>query len=214
MKTRPPCIIGFSGRKGSGKNTCADFITAHIYGSKSLSVAPTVQTYAFADPMKRMCMQFFGLTHDQCYGTNEQKNSFTILRWEDFPVVAIAAQHDGFMSAREVLQFFGTEILRKMYMNTHVQALMYDIDHDECFLAQITDVRFPNEVAGIQARGGKVIRLTRVIYSEDQHESETALDPENYDWNNFDYILDNADLDLTQQKNSVLNLINECYVTL
>jgi hypothetical protein len=86
---------------------------------------------------------------------------------------------------------------------------MFDICTDRPRIALVTDCRFSNEVAGIQELGGKVIRLTRVVYPEDNHESETALDPENYDWRNFDYILDNQNLDLVQQKIMLLTVIHQ-----
>ncbi len=199
-------IIGFSGRKSSGKNTCADVLTDLILDTKlntykTLMPEQIIKSYAFADPMKRVCTQFFGLTWNQCYGTNEQKNTETLVQWENFPVAGLAENigRHGPMTAREVLQYFGTEILRKMEPNAHVRALMWDIVKDSPQFACVTDVRFPNEVAAIKECGGKVIRLTRVVYPNDTHESETALDEENYDWNNFDYILDNESISLEQQ---------------
>ena len=43
----------------------------------------------------------------------------------------------------------------------------------------------------IKQAGGKVIRLTRE-FKEDAHSSECALDKHSYDWNNFDFIIDNS----------------------
>jgi hypothetical protein len=213
MTTLPhPFIIGFSGRKNAGKDTCASVLTSHIletYGLSTDNPERLVKTYAFAGPLKHMCRQFYGLTEEQCYGTNEQKNSLTRIRWEDFPIPEIAAQHEGFMTSREVQQYVGTEIIRRMFPNAHVHATMFDICTDRPRIALVTDCRFSNEVAGIQELGGKVIRLTRVVYPEDNHESETALDPENYDWRNFDYILDNQNLDLVQQKIMLLTVIHQ-----
>jgi len=201
-------IIGFSGRKFSGKNTCADqmegLILAH---SPSLfpRIANHVRLYAFADPMKRVCQQFFGLTRNQCYGSNTEKNTPTILQWGDFPVHI--PDKAGYMTAREVLQFFGTEVIRAMEANAHVRALMWDIEHDHPEFALVTDVRFPNEVDAIRERGGKVIRLTRALYGEDNHPSESSLDPERYDWDNFDFVLDNANMNLEEQRQNLRTLV-------
>lgn len=81
----------------------------------------------------------------------------------------------GFMTGREVMQFVGTEIFRKMYSEVWVDATICNINNDNPTMAIITDVRFPNEVKGIQNRDGKVIRMTRNIHT-DEHESEKALD--------------------------------------
>ena len=54
------------------------------------------------------------------------------------------------------------------------------------------------KVEGIQKVGGIVARLTRNPYNDD-HDSETALDKENYDWDKFNVIIDNADLTIEEQ---------------
>lgn len=204
LNRNTPFIIGFSGRKQSGKNTCAEFLTSYVQKKNptlyTQSGSRLIKTYAFADPMKRVCMQYFGLSYEQCYGTNEEKNSPTLVKWRDFPVTEVAEGRGGYMTAREVLQFFGTEVIRKMLNNAHVNALMWDIAQDSPLVALVTDVRFINEVEAVQNTGGKVIRLTRVRFMEDKHESETALDPENFDWTKFDNILDNRELTVWEQE--------------
>ena len=54
----------------------------------------------------------------------------------------------------------------------------------------ITDMRFPNEMDSVKAKGGITIRVNRVRYisthSEGEHESERALDN-----HKFDYVIDN-----------------------
>ena len=47
---------------------------------------PHVKLYNFADPVKDMCINLFGFTYDQAYGTDEQKNQIlSDIRWEDMP---------------------------------------------------------------------------------------------------------------------------------
>jgi hypothetical protein len=145
---------------------------------------PYIKNYSFADPLKVICHSLFGLTKEQCWGTDEQKNTPTMLKWENMP-------HDrplppGPMTARELLQFFGTNIMRKMYEPVWVNATINKIKQEGSLLSIVSDVRFPNEASAIKAAGGKLIKLTRSVY-KDSHASETALD--NYD--GFDYIIDN-----------------------
>lgn len=52
----------------------------------------------------------------------------------------------------------------------------------------VTDIRFPNELAAIQASGGIVLRVCRDTGLNDTHESETALDGQR----NFDHIIINS----------------------
>jgi hypothetical protein len=192
-------VIGLSGRKQSGKNSSADHII-----SRMEQVGRTARIFAFADPMKRVCMQFFGLTHEQCWGTDEAKNSFTDLLWEDFPV--IIPEKSGHMTAREVLQYFGTEILRKMYTQAHVHATFFEINESNVDVALLADVRFPNEVdATLQE--GKVLRLTRVVFPDDNHASECSLDADKYDWRKFSGVISNQGLTVSEQ-----NIVVDMYL--
>ena len=170
-----------------------------------------VKQYSFADLLKQdICMKILGLTNVQCYGSDADKNSVTHLKWEDMPVPRkecennlcdvrgngsipnYCCQKTGPMTAREVMQYVGTNIFRNMYDNVWVDALMRRIKDEDTHCSLITDVRFANEVEGVQKAGGKVIRLTRNPFPEDKHPSETALDEVNYDWTKFDKVLNNT----------------------
>lgn len=111
------------------------------------------------------------------------------------------------MTAREVLQSFGTDIIRRMYVDAHVEATLRCIQEDHPQFAIIEDCRFSNEIDAIQRNNGVVIRLTRNPYPEDVHESEIALDPDKYDWSNFDHIIDNAHMTLYEQEEHIKNVM-------
>lgn len=184
-----------------------------------------VRIYSFADYLKDVCMTILGLSYEQCYGSNEDKNSATQLKWEDMPGILSFEEYmdlvdyervsgnnqkyqsrkqqwqhkTGQMTAREVLQFVGTEIFRKMYNNVWVDALIRRIQKEKPTIAIITDVRFPNEVDGILNVGGKVIRLLRKVY-DDSHESETALD--NYPLDNL-IVINNNNMTIQEQNAAI-----------
>ena len=182
-------IIGFSGKKGSGKDTLAKFLfdnSIDLFGVEA-------SIHSFAGPMKNVCIDLFGLEYDQVFGTDDDKNTLTKYKWEDFPVNT--ENKTGFLSAREFLQEFGTAIVRKMNPNVHIEACFRKIKKEKSALNFITDVRFPNEVEAIQKLGGIVIRLTRGIYN-DQHCSELLLDNK---IDVFDLVLDNKTLNKFQQ---------------
>jgi hypothetical protein len=145
-----------------------------------------------------MCVEFFGLTSNQVYGTDEQKNTETHMRWKDMPfipdslwMVNAGAARDTNMTAREFMQYFGTNVMRQMYGPIWVEHTINTILSEQTELAIVADVRFPNEVEAIQNAGGAVIRLTRSKL-KDSHDSETALDKSKYEWSNFDHIVDNS----------------------
>lgn len=162
------------------------------------AIWPYVRSFSFADPLKIIGIQLFGLTEEQCYGTNEQKDSPINIKWENMPL----GKGEGFMTAREFLQHFGTEICRKIKSNIWVESCVNRIQKSGTELAIVPDVRFPNEVKAIRKAGGKVIRLTRKPH-EDEHDSETALDG----YEDFDYVIENQDLNIDETNRALLGVL-------
>lgn len=192
-------IIGFSGKKGSGKDTLAKFLfenSVDLFGVEA-------SIHSFAGPMKNVCIDLFGLDHNQVFGTDDEKNTPTKYRWEDFPINP--ENKTGFMTAREFLQEFGTAIVRKTNSNVHIEACFRKIKKEKNALNFITDVRFVNEVKSIQAADGIVIRLTREI-DEDSHQSEIELDNS---LDLFDLVLDNRKLNKFQQSQVLVERLKE-----
>lgn len=199
-------IISLSGKKLSGKNTCFNFIK---------EIVPEAQEFAFARALKRMCVDILGLREEQAFGSEADKNTIVPhLLWENFPVVVYhegmyptfcdtcneGRRRSGPMTAREVLQYWGTDIFRRQYATVWADACIREIKASEAYAnghpCIITDCRFPDEVFATQDAGGKVIRLDRVVNPNDRHKSEIALDPDVFDWEKFDAILHNQDLDV------------------
>lgn len=161
-----------------------DFVICKLYDE----LDKYIKIYNFADTLKQnLCMNIFGMSYEQCYGSDEDKNSMTDLYWEGKQ-----------LSAREAMQIIGTDLCRKLKNNVWIDATMSLILQESPKLAIITDCRFPDEVTAVKNSGGRVIRLTRNIHHS-EHISETSLDKENYDWNNFSYILDNQSLSIYEQ---------------
>lgn len=168
------------------------------------SVWDSLKIYNFADNLKRVCVDILGLDERQCYGTEQDKNSRTNIRNPDIPTDAKIPTIT--MTAREVMQCVGTDFFRKIYPNVWVDSTIRKIKKDSPELAVIVDCRFPNEVKGIQSAGGKVIRLARNIFgNEDQHPSETALD----EYDGFDAIIDNQNMSVGEQNEALYNQLAE-----
>ena len=162
-------IIGFAGKKRSGKDTAFDAL-------KGMDA----KRYAFADMLKEACKMLFGLTEEQAYG--DKRETLTEILWENIPENIKDKYSIGkdkiHMNAREILQIFGTEVCRRMFDDEiWINATFRQIKKDKPELAVITDVRFPNEANAILEKNGGIFKVIRPSQtSGDGHESETALD--------------------------------------
>jgi len=191
-------IIAFAGRKQSGKTTCSNCVIDFWYNVVDKEKKTNAKIYNFADLLKKnVCMDIFGMTYDQCYGSDDDKNTITHLQWEDKP-----------LSAREVMQFVGTDIFRKMDKNVWANATINQIEKESPELAVIADCRFPNEVEAVKKAGGIVIKLTRNPFNSD-HTSEVALDSSVYSSTNFDIVITNHLMDIDQQNYAVVKFLNK-----
>ena len=175
-------IIAFAGRKQSGKTTCSEFVMKYLNGFTESKI------YNFADPLKKdICMNILNMTQQQCYGTDEDKNTLT------------ECYLDGHqLTAREVMQYVGTDLFRKMKNDVWSSATINKIQQEKLHFAIIADCRFPNEVDAIKNAGGLVIKLMRNLFNSD-HSSEIALDVDNYNHDNFDLVVHNNNMTIAEQ---------------
>jgi len=188
-------------------------------GYASEKIWPYIKMYNFAEALKEICGSLFGLTHEQLHGT--QKNSLTKLRWENMPGVVTPGKatklslnenqliecglllHEaGSMTAREVLQFVGTEIFRRMYEPVWVNLLINRIKEESPMIAVIADCRFDNEAQGVKDAGGTVVKLTRQT-EVDNHQSERGFDK----FDDFDKVVDNKNMSIKECNQAILEFL-------
>ncbi len=190
-------IVALAGTKQSGKTSSCVFI------QQAFDALPetkgVAKIYNFADPLKQMCIDIFGFKHSQCYGSDEDKNELIDCYWP---------QSGKQMTSREVMQYVGTDVFRKIQTNVWSDATMRLIKSENSDLALIADCRFPNEVDVVKKAGGVVIKLNRSPYTS-THASETALDESVYDSSNFDLIIDNSEMVLGAKNNIILNYLSD-----
>lgn len=154
--------------------------------------------YSFADPLKKICIEIFGLDFLQCYGSDEDKNSLTHILWKDVPKTSVKQikkslklkNLHGKLSGRELMQVIGTEIFRTMDQNCWARGTYNLIAKENPELAIIADARFPNEITIGTEIGAKSIRLKRVLFPKDSHISETAMD--DFPCGEYDCVIDNS----------------------
>ena len=238
-------ILGFAGKKQSGKNTACNYIVAlklaelrisrntrltdrgdievtDVFGetingkewfpfnNQNLNVdklfddslGKFVKIYGLADTLKDLCINVLGLEHSQAYGTDKEKNSSTSLKWGSLPHPNKNTKSKK-MTAREVLQYVGTDIFRKLDPNVWINSLLRKIEKDKPEIALICDIRFKNEISCLQKKGGFIVGLTRDHHSkEDEHSSEKEIGE---CFGLCDAVIDNKNIDIKEQ----LKMIHE-----
>lgn len=151
-------LIGLTGRKGSGKDTMAEALVERGYANLK-----------FAGGLKAMIAT---LLHYQ--GADAE----TIDRMIEGDLKEVPSDLLQGQTPRWAMQSLGTEWGRNcMGENLWVDATMNRADTFEKVV--ITDVRFPNECAALQKRGGLTIRITPVGEGRNQpdmHPSEMHID--------------------------------------
>jgi hypothetical protein len=165
MSTNLPFIIGVSGYARSGKDSVGEVLRRE-YG---------FVRRAFADPMRDALYRL-----DPPVTRPGRSELFSLARvvddlgWEQAKVEC--------PEVRPMLQRMGTEVGREMFgQNVWVEMVMFDIatTHltEGASYFVLTDLRYPNELEALLARGGKAIRVERPgVNPAGSHLTETALD--------------------------------------
>ena len=142
-------IIGLTGKAGSGKDTVADYLVDK-YNFKKIS---------FAGVLKQGMKTLFDFSDDQLHHpiVKEQPDA----RWGKSP--------------RELMQWLGTDILRKNirpdFFIVHVESLIKKYKDSNIV---ISDVRFEDEAAMIKKYHGLLVKIIRPnhIGTKKKHISE------------------------------------------
>lgn len=132
----PPMLLGLCGPEGAGKSTVARLLQDRF----AFSVHP------FAAPLKKM-IEALGVPRGHLYGTPEEKEA---------PLDLFCGR-----SARHAMQTLGTEWGRQCIgADFWLSAWSATLPADAGGIVA-DDVRFPNEAALIQSKGGAVLCVTR-----------------------------------------------------
>ncbi|HVE24374.1 MAG TPA: hypothetical protein VNC22_03175 [Sporichthya sp.] len=161
----PAQLIGLIGKKRVGKDTAAKFlIEDHGF-----------VRYAFADPLKATMLDLNPYLPPTAYPGNLSPSGPT--RFRDL-VEAVGEDAAKALSpeVRRLWQAHGVAMRERVDPDIWLRATMERVAAEDRPVV-ITDVRFPNEAAAIQAAGGRLVRVTRASApNDDSHLSETALD--------------------------------------
>ena len=141
-------IIGICGFIGSGKDTAADYLV-NFHGFRRESFAAT---------LKDAVSNVFGWDREMLEGRTKESRE-----WRETEDTWWTARLGISITPRWVLQYWGTDVLRKNF-------------HDDIWIASlenklrttkdnvvISDCRFPNEIRGLKEQGGKIVWIQRGI---------------------------------------------------
>ena len=172
-------IIAFSGRIGSGKSELAKICQNKGF-EKLYFALPLKQLVANLihvgiediNPLKNVEKKYKFTKKDYIYLANETNIPFETIRDE--------MKNVKLNTVRQLLQFIGTDIIRKYNPNWHVNKIKTMIDKDKNYV--FDDVRFPNELKLIKELGGDCWFIIRpIINNVSNHTSEISLT-----WKDFD----------------------------
>ena len=177
-------IIGFIGKKGSGKTTIANYIKNQLIKSKNFNNNDII-IMNFADSIKQCLKIIFDFSDEELYGNKKEELD---KNWNIIP--------------RDIMQYYATELMRygisekypEIGTNIWVKSLENKINKLHNKIILIADVRFKNECEMIIKHNGIIIKIIRnSCYSNNKfcnHKSEKDLDDYNFDF----YIKNNIDL--------------------
>lgn len=179
-------IIGIGGKKGSGKDTLAEYLITNN----------NFKRYAFGDPVKEVCKVLFDLSDDQLYG---DKKDIYDNKLGVYP--------------RELFQKIGTEFgrnnIHELIPNLKINKGDLWVDKFNNFYKKnklinivLTDVRFDSEIKSIKDKGGILIYIKRPNENiNDNHLSEVISE------SNFDITINNdSTIDELYNKYKSLNI--------
>ena len=186
---------------------------------------------AFADNLKEMCMEVFGLAPDAVYATKGKAQEFAApIKVNDDHLTAIsewAEKKNGYTitgqmtealkafegtelrTGREVLQLVGTEICRSTFcVHYHAKALFEMLGELSLKNIAISDARFPDERAMVTENGGfnVLVKCAGQAEPASNHASENSLG----EMTDYDFVLYNdKEKGLDYLEKIVVHMYNE-----
>ena len=178
-------IIGFAGRKRSGK-TCI---------AKMLQQEENAIIITIADYLKFLCCELMNMSYEELNLKKDNGYTFDVIpdnRWfeliENKTHIGIEnikkeIENKHITNIRQLLQVIGTDVIRKYDEDWHVKQLVNTLEnYSDDKLLVVDDVRFPNEKDAILKCGGEVFFIIRPnVTSVSNHISEKSLL-----WQDFD----------------------------
>lgn len=165
---------------------------------KNKYTAAHINHVAFADELKRVSADLFGLDYNKLIGTNDEKNELTHIKWVD--MAKLLPVHvkknlkelgilDRNMTHREFMESFGTDICRTIYQDCHVQAAWKKIRNLNPDIGIITDCRFAEEFIYSRAQNDVEFLSIRFLRNPFKSDAKSEIGLESLDNSVFDLVV-------------------------
>ena len=166
-------IIALAGRKECGKSELAKI--AEKAGFCRIS---------FATALKRLIANLIGIEVEELdayknvvkdYNFGEPEYQF-ISKETGIPIESIRKEMGKvkLTTVRQMMQFIGTDIIRKFYPGWHIIKTLSNLDKDKNYI--VDDLRFPNEKEALEKMGAMCFYIMRpMVANVSNHVSETSL---------------------------------------
>jgi hypothetical protein len=205
-------IIALGGKKRSGKDTVADILVKKCGYSK----------VAFADPLKELCSRVFSIPMRYFNDDDLKEKEFDVNVTVDYhhldEIKEIVCNEWGFAlpeesedyfdayfetiikTPRKLMQFVGTELLRKHIRDDIFIVKLFSRIKDIGGNVVISDARMKNERDVLKRAGGYLVLVKRGEDSVDSHISENDLGDEN----DYNMVINNQKISLQELESNVL----------
>jgi hypothetical protein len=171
-----PRLLAFSGKARSGKDTLSYLIEQYGYIN-----------IKFSDSLKDLVCDIIEVNRKTLEDikdtplvvTLSRDNLLKIHEKTSIPIETLKEFHGKKLeSPRELLQFLGTDIIRRFIPDWHIKSLISKIDFTDPTKKYVnSDVRFTNELETLKGLGATIFRIHRPDCPgiTSQHVSETEL---------------------------------------
>jgi hypothetical protein len=175
---------------------------------------PFIKIYNFADPLKSALNLIFSIPFEKLYGTNADKEEPTDVSWKDMakflPPRSVSelkrtTRYERNLTIRELLQYFGTNICRRLDDYCWVKSCMNQVVQEQPQLAVIADGRFITEFRTAHKYDAKIIYFDRTIEDNADHESETQM----HSYNKYDAKISNQHMTIKEKNQAILDILYE-----
>lgn len=183
------------------------------------NVWPHIKHQSFADALKQSCINLFSLNPKLIYGTNEDKNQNTHILWSDLS--ALIPEHSvryqelknktGYVTHRELLEVFGTEICRTIDSLCHIRSAYTQLQRTNPTIGIIPDGRFMNEFDFFyklkhQKKNGTKVHLIKHKRSVFQSTAQSEQEIENIPDEKFDLVVP-PEMNIVDKNKFVINFL-------
>lgn len=224
--------IIYDKKSNEGIHFDIDDVSPEMIKFKEKNIWGHIKHVSFADALKESIIRLFGVKREHIYGTDEDKNRLTNVKWanvwaflseerkrslEDFWLrcSGLGIKISECLTIRELCQVFGTDICRIIDHYCHVRSAIDKLIIDDPEYGYIPDGRFDNEFEYFELPETKEMlgdtRVWRVKYTRNSAlnnpPGEQGL-PE-IDESRYDLVIDNKNLTVLEKNEIFINFFIE-----